>query len=499
MSERRAGGASGSRRMALALRRRGWILLLTTLAAAAISYQVTRGRSNSYSAESVLNVPASFATASAGAADQAVGLTGTYALLIPNDAAIVGVVSRTVQRPAAAVKRRLSASQRTGTALLVLSYTGRTRAEAAAGAAAAANAATGALPVSPAIAPASLLLVRPPGAPVRRGRATFASDALLFVPSGAGAPAGAGNADQALRLATIYAGILQEDSAIDARVSAVARVPLGTVQSHVTVLNDLNTSILRVRYKDSDPVRAVAGARAFAQAVAGPEPASPNIGPRSLSIVSLPAASAKAGRPGKAALVYGAVLGLALGIVLLVAWERTDRRIDAPQDLEASARCPATDLDGLSDSAALALIQRWHSLSGTRPTCVALLPAGDSFDEATSVFARQLLAAGHGDNGHGDNGQVLLEDRRDQPVVGVSGGSSHDGVEPNENFDLMLLQAGPIGGATAGEAVALKSDMTVLVAGAGMRTADVEMLVDRLEQLGVRPVWAVLAPRKGRR
>ncbi len=142
------------------LRRRGWVLLVAIAVTTMCAYLVASSRGETFTAEStavVAATPNSLLTP-----DQADTLAGTYAALIPKDAAIDRAVANAVGTSVPDVENRLSAFNTTLTALLAIDYRGTSAANSIAGATAALKAITGRHPVSTNIIPRSIGAVRAP-------------------------------------------------------------------------------------------------------------------------------------------------------------------------------------------------------------------------------------------------------------------------------------------------------------------------------------------------
>jgi capsular polysaccharide biosynthesis protein len=288
--------------------------------------------------------------------------------------------------------------------------------------------------------------------------------------------------DQANRLAVTDAGLIPTDTAI---ADAVARL-LGTTRSDVfgriSVFNDPGTALLRVRYKGTSAENALAGASAVALSISGSRPASPNIAPGTISIVRVPSDASSSKAVGTL-VVIGAALGLALGALLLVAWERTDPRLDDLEDLGTEVNCPTSSIDNLTDAAATALLERWRELGGASGTSVALLPTSTRLEVLVPNLARSLAAADTTrQTAVASNGPALLAD-------GVPTTPQRAKVGPT------LFSGGVPGGSSAGQGVALACDLTVLVAEEGSRRRDVRQSLNVLREYGIVPAWAILASR----
>jgi capsular exopolysaccharide synthesis family protein len=140
------------------IRRRWWVPLLTVLVATTIGGVVAANRSFSYTSTMVFVVPSTPDTEISP--DGAQRLASTYSALLLNDDLIARAVGRAVNREPADVKRTLTAVNPVNTALVRVTYTGRTRAEALAGVTALQASMTGPKPASPAIRPNSVLPVQ---------------------------------------------------------------------------------------------------------------------------------------------------------------------------------------------------------------------------------------------------------------------------------------------------------------------------------------------------
>ena len=178
--------------------------------------------------------------------------------------------------------------------------------------------------------------------------------------------------------------------------------------------------------------------------------------------------------------MIGAALGLVLGIVLLIAWERSDPRIADARELSTQIGCPATPVDRLSPNASYALLERWASLTEHVPARVAVLPASPSVEIPTADAVNDLRSAG---------GRLVRYVDARAGIVPEE--LAHNGSAESDT-GVVLVHAGPPGGESAGEAIALGCDLTVVVVPAGSRAADIRQLGEELTSFGIVPVWALL-------
>jgi hypothetical protein len=191
-----------------------------------------------------------------------------------------------------------------------------------------------------------------------------------------------------------------------------------------------------------------------------------------------PAAATHTGRT----VAIGAVLGLILGLVLLVAWERSDPHVSDARSLSSQFGCPATPADRLSPDAAHALLERWASLTDRVPARVAMLPADAGSVAPADEVARLLAQSGEG---------VRYLDARSGAFLQALG-NGHLG---DDSDSVVLVHAAPP--AQGGEAVALSCDLTVVVVRSGARSAEIRHMAEELANFGVVPAWALLTPRSG--
>jgi len=459
----------------MTLRRRGWVVIVCLVAVGAIAFAVSKVLSKDHTANAVLAVPsASTASGSSGSADAASSLANTYTGLIPQDQDVVRSVAKAVNTTGAIAGSNINVTQaRKTTGLLSLSYNASTRAHALAGLHAIEQSVTGSNPGSPRIVPGTVELLS-------QVHVSRTSTGRYLASVGAVVPPdptqeGAGDADSAIKLATTYAGLLPEDSQVIKYVARRSNLSQDDVRHGLTVTNDQNSAVIRVRFRAKDAGSAAAAARAFATAVSGPSPVSDSIAPRSLSIVKMPdPGDAPAGHSTKTVAI-GLILGLALGILLLIAWERADPRFDSPRRLSEGLGSPVSEFDLMSAGSVVALIDRWHRLTGHSPARVAVLAAVPRAELVVGSVIDRLAEAAL------DDGRAVTDGR------GASGFGpvTIDGT-------LTLVAGGTPGTEAAGERLAAPADMTVLVVPRGTRGAKVSRALALLDQFAVKPEWALL-------
>jgi capsular polysaccharide biosynthesis protein len=309
---------------------------------------------------------------------------------------------------------------------------------------------------------------------------THTAEATLIVQSGA-TRNDPGNANEAATLAVTYSRLIPHDTRIIRYLAGLLGQPADQVQRRITALSDPETSLLRVRYTDTDPYQAVLGTRELAYAVAGVRRVTPAIAPGSVVLVAYPTVAAPSPAAPPGAVPLGALLGLILGAALVVAWERADARVDDRHVLRELTGCPVSLVDGRLRSVVVALLRHWQATAppnglGVR---IALLPTVAGLEgllwDLARYFAETAISLG-------------------QPL-GVEIGVPHDRWVEGPSTTLVL--GGVPGDLDAGEAVALACDLTVLVVPAGARQRELRAALDALAHHGIWPGWTVLVPQRG--
>lgn len=455
------------------LRRRGWWIAASVAACALIAVAIASVLPDKYTAEAIVAVPAGSGDSLAGV-DGATKLARTYAQLIPSDGVMLAAIGKKARLSEKAVERRISVVNDAGTSLLRVRFRGRTSKEAVRGARSAASLLTDGQQLSDTLDSSLMTIVRLPGRAQATGDAPLpyvAESVLLIPPTGGGG--GPGNAGEASNLATSYADLIPADRTIAQRLGEeIGRDP-DVVEANLSVTNDFNTTILRLSFSDGDPTVALKGARFLAEALSGPTPVSAQIAPRSLAIVRLPIKVTSDAMGIASVVLLGAILGALLGLVLVLAWERSDPRIDDIDTLEDEVDCPTTSFEHLSDESTAALLERWMSLSAPGTVHVALLPVSASAEPAAARVCQDLARAG------------LVANRQRGSVRSAPSG--------REESQIVFTLGGIPGSDKAGEGLAVRSNMSVLVVTNGTRIADLRRTLSILEQYGVEPVWAVMA------
>jgi capsular polysaccharide biosynthesis protein len=293
--------------------------------------------------------------------------------------------------------------------------------------------------------------------------------------------------DQANTLATTYAVLIPEDGAILRAVGAALGTSAPDVQSRLSVFNPTGTALLTIDYRGISAANSIAGATAALRAVAGTDPVSSNVIPGSVGAVQAPT-TATASKGVTVLVALGAIIGLALGLLLLIVWERTDPRIDRPEDLSQEVGSPASPTTAISRSGANALIARWRNLTDREPSRIALIPVTADVQaylpEVALAFSQAQTNGAVAPQRAHTPAHLVGADDFTQPFAAV--GPAVIACEV-PSADLTALQR------------IMDCDLAVLVARRGTPRADLRELLDSLTEFGVSPKWALFVGAKAAR
>ncbi|MHB8294025.1 MAG: YveK family protein [Acidimicrobiales bacterium] len=344
------------------------------------------------------------------------------------------------------------------------------------------------------------------GAAAARMPKEFSAQAVLFVQAGASGTS-PGNPSAASGLATTYAGLLPEDAAVLRSVGASLGLPATEVGKSITVTVETNTSIMIVTYKATSPTLAVQGIDAITAAIAGGQPVSPAIVPQSLSVVNLASHAKLVPSLASYGLPLGAVVGLLVAIVAIVALERADARVDRPQELAALAGCPASPDTALVGPGAALLLDKWGSTSaGAGPPELCLVTPTPGLVPLAFSVGQALAGAGVQDGWRlrwSETLQAELGDLTGSDGIAVAPASGYaaapasgyaaapaSGYAAAPASGYVTIYGAP--GSEGGDAAAATGGAVVMVVPEGARVTAVEPALERLALLGARPVWSVL-------
>lgn len=296
--------------------------------------------------------------------------------------------------------------------------------------------------------------------------------------------------DQADTLAATYSALIPKDAAIDGAVASAVGTSVADVQKKLSAFNTTGTALLAIDYQGTSAADAIAGATAALNAIAGKHPVSTNIIPGSVGAVQVPA-QASASKTVDVLTAVGVILGIALGALLMVVWERVDPRIDKPEDLSQETGAPASPVGVVSPAGMNALVARWRTLADHGPTRIALVPVTA---DVHADLPKVALRLGQGQvNGSQFQGNVVLR--------GSNG--TREEITEGEVLTQQVGNAGPTmivcevptANLTALETI-MDCDLVVLVARRGTPRAVLRDSLDSLTEFGVSPKWAIFLGRR---
>jgi hypothetical protein len=312
-------------------------------------------------------------------------------------------------------------------------------------------------------------------------QASVVSESIVVAPTGATSKS-PGEAVQAAKLAETYTILIPEDGGVIRAVARAVDRPASEVADDIATVGSPNTFLIRLRYTDDDEESSLAGARALTDAVIGSEPAARGVEPGTLRVVRLPRVDEiRSGGTGPA-IPVGVFLGLCLGLVLVIALERADPRIDGEEDAIRALGCPATRVSHLSDASIGALLDRWQRLAveqgDTRhPARIGFLAGTARGEELVAPAARML---------------ATLAARIGRVVTVREPGDGGDG---RNGAEIELLLGGQPGSEAAGESIVVGSAFTVLVVGRGNKEDELQAAANVVRQFGGQPGWALVVDR----
>ena len=285
--------------------------------------------------------------------------------------------------------------------------------------------------------------------------ATYSSDAILLVNPGA-TTTSPGSSQEAQALASTYAGLIPSDNSVLTAVSAATGLTQAEVKSgtSVTVVN--GTSLLDLKFTSARPSTTAAGVTAISRAISAEHPATTAIPAGTIAVVHGASPPVSHARSLAEVVVIGLLLGLLLGAVIAIIWERADARFDRPGQVAGQLGIPARSLRNLNVDSTSAMTDRWRSLAIIDKPTIALLSAVVGMQDTTESVGQGLAR-----------------------------------LAPNIN-----LLAGGAPGDENGDRIAQFANLTVLLIPREARVRAVLRSVHFLEQIGVRAAWALMVDEK---
>jgi capsular polysaccharide biosynthesis protein len=313
---------------------------------------------------------------------------------------------------------------------------------------------------------------------------TYTSKATLVVPSGVKTAAGPETPSDATDQARTYAAQIPEDDRVVGAIAQGLHASARGVRDSLTADAVVganpgsDTALVTISYAAGSAAKAQSGARLAASAVTGPQPAATGVIPGTLELVRAPDTGTSSSLGTTAITIGGGIVGFALALLLLITWERADRRINRPEDLAEEANCPATRLRDLSSDARAALLRRWGDFGSGGSAEVALMAVDGRTLHRLSPSHLWPLVPQRSDasNGHGN------------------GKRHHNGSPSRIPLDDGVVLTTPLSPADdpASQETAMEADVAILVARRGAPAARVRKTVQSLDEMGTPPRWALL-------
>jgi hypothetical protein len=214
-------------------------------------------------------------------------------------------------------------------------------------------------------------------------------------------------------------------------------------------------------------------------------------------LIARPAHLITEGARASSAVPIAAVLGLCLGVILLIAFERADQRVDNAESVRAVLGTPASSL-GTSSQEAEALMDRWQSMVAPAEARVALIPAAPD-DEKRAIAVAAHFAEVAERRGRSLSMDLPRFGKDVGPLWGfgeawpqqLNGARSATNGQPGARMTLVLVSSPHDNRIPAiGESDA---NLVVLVTAHGSRIADLRDLAALLGEFGIAPDWTLLA------
>ena len=367
-----------------------------------------------------------------------------------------------------------------------------------------------------------ILVVAVAGVVTRHRHATYTATSILLVNPGANSQT-PGAAQEAQALAATYAGLIPNESAVLSTVASKTGLTPSEVTSATSVIVTSGTSILNIHFTASAPAVALRGADAMADAISGKRPVTATIPAGVVLLMQHPSSAVRHLTSKSVILGLSALLGLLLGAVLVIIWERADARFDRPEQITNELGIPARSPSTLNDESMLAIMRQWRTtalqrmgvVEGHAPR-VALIPA--TARAGASVISLVDLLVGSALRGS-LRVSASIADARSEDVAprnpwgpgtdlaGAGGGGSRNRSANRETYavtaapavsDLELL-VGSQPGDEGGEAVSQQAHVTVLVVPMGSRVREVRRSIALLAEVNALPVWALMSVGADRR
>lgn len=231
-----------------------------------------------------------------------------------------------------------------------------------------------------------------------RTTVTWTDQAVLFVPAAGSQAAanaaqtrGPGQATEARVLASTYAASIPTDDAILGTLAqAVGRTP-ADVRQRLTVTNEVNTALLTVAYRGTTSTEAANGIRTVLTSLTTAANQTLTVGPGTLKVSQSPGAPQQTSS-GVPPVPLGVVLGLLIGVIVAVARDRSDPRVDLASALSPVVGTPVTLLSAREPDRVVALAHLLADALDERSP-IDVVPVRDDDRAVAQQLASALTAA----------------------------------------------------------------------------------------------------------
>ena len=286
--------------------------------------------------------------------------------------------------------------------------------------------------------------------------AKYSANSILLVNPGATATT-PGSAQDAQALAATYAELIPNDQSILNAVSSETGLSPAIIKAGtaVTVIN--GTSLLEIKFTNSSAATVPLVVNDMSQAITKTKPVTTSIPSGAFATIQGSGAITGGALAKSEIVLIGLILGILLGVIVVITWERADPRFDKPEQLTTQLGLPARALGSLNTESATALVERWKELADREEPTIALVSAVRGIEESVVVVGRRL---------------ELVADEMNLVACGAPGEGSAD-------------------------ILAHDADLTVLVVPRESRIRDVLRSRELLRQLGVQPSWALMVNVRG--
>jgi capsular polysaccharide biosynthesis protein len=312
---------------------------------------------------------------------------------------------------------------------------------------------------------------------------TYRGEAILVVPAVTAGQLPPGDPDAAAKLAKTYATAIPLNRELLTAAAAKAGTGNAYLSSHLTMTNDLGTSVVRLTYDGQSPASTAAVLGYLTSRLIASNPPAPVI-PGSVKLVSVPDTVTKSGGSPVDRVPLGIVLGLVAGLACAYVVETARPRVDSELECADATGVPVALWDSHKIFGLEPLLARLSAATGpdSMPEIEVVGVDAKSSQDVRDV-ARQIAAAAWNAGPPRSPARVqvapaltlrgLRKDEPDEPIHVWSGSL----------FTVRVPGAGPA--------------TLVVVIRRGTPRTSVVVAAKRLANQDRPAAWAVLGPARG--